>query len=92
MLTIDKSDPISLTPDDFNPPLKREKPTVPYYWLVEEIATELGCSTRKVKYDITGRSESNRPPILKAYKAGALLLIPEEDALLYIKKNRTLKK
>jgi hypothetical protein len=92
MLTIDKSDPISLTPDDSNPPLKREKPTVPGYWLIDEIAAEVGCSRRKVMYDITGRPESHRPPILKTYKAGSLHLIPDEDALAYIKLNRNNKK
>ncbi|MDV3002645.1 MAG: hypothetical protein N5P05_004300 (plasmid) [Chroococcopsis gigantea SAG 12.99] len=88
MLTINKSDPISLTPSDFDPPLKREKPTVPGYWLVDEIAMELGCSTRKIMYDITGRPEYKRPPILTAYKAGPTFLVPENDALVYIKEKR----
>lgn len=92
MLTIDKPDPISLTPDDFEAPIKREKPTVPGYWLVDEIAAEVGCSRRKVMYDITGRPEFKHPPILKTYKAGSLHLIPDEDALAYIKLKRQKKK
>jgi hypothetical protein len=92
MLTVDKSERTSLTPDDFDPPLKREKPTVPGYWLLDEIAVELGCSKRKVMYDVTGRAEYNRPPSLKAYKAGTLHLVPDADALLYLKLNRSMKR
>ncbi|MDV3002873.1 MAG: hypothetical protein N5P05_004528 (plasmid) [Chroococcopsis gigantea SAG 12.99] len=92
MLTINKSDRTSLTFDDFDPPLKRKKPTVPGYWLLDEIAAELGCSKRKVMYDVTGRAEHKRPSTLNAYKAGTLHLVPDEDALLYIKQNRSKKK
>ncbi|MDV3002704.1 MAG: hypothetical protein N5P05_004359 (plasmid) [Chroococcopsis gigantea SAG 12.99] len=88
MLTIYKSDPISLTSDDFDPPLKRKEPTVPGYWLVDELAAELGCSARKVVYDITGRPEKNRPSILKGYKAGISLLVPDAHALPYILEHR----
>ncbi|MDV3003040.1 MAG: hypothetical protein N5P05_004695 (plasmid) [Chroococcopsis gigantea SAG 12.99] len=91
MLTVDKSKRIPLTPDDFDPPLKRKEPTVPGYWLVDEIAAEIGCSTRKVMYDITGRPDQNRPSILKGYKAGTALLVPDAHALPYILEHRAKK-
>jgi hypothetical protein len=84
--------PVTLKPSDFDPPLKRKEPTVPGYWTMEEIAAELAVSSRKVRYDVTGRAEINLKPSLKAYKIGQSLLVPEADALEYIFKNRTRKK
>ncbi len=89
MLTADKPNQVSLKPEDFDPPLKRKEPTVPFYWTLDEIATELGCTTRKVLYDVTGRPQRNRPAILKAYKVGSSLLVPEQDALSYIQTYRS---
>ena len=80
--------PATLTEKDFNPPLKRKVSTVPGYWTLEEIMRELECSLRKVQYDITGRPERNRLPVLKSYKAGNTFLVPEQEALEYIKLNR----
>ena len=90
MLTAEKPNQVSLKPEDFDPPLKRKEATVPYYWTMDEIANELGCSTRKVTYDITGRPQRNRPAILKAFKIGTAFLVPEEEALLYIQSQRRL--
>jgi hypothetical protein len=87
MLAID-SRPTAIAEKDFNPPLKRKEAAVPGYWTLDEIANELGCSTRKIHYDITGRAQGNRPPSLKAYKAGSNFLIADEDAFRYINKNR----
>ena len=85
-------EPMVLRPEDFDPPLKRKKPTIPGYWTMEEIAAELGVTSRKVRYDVTGRPEVNLKPSLKAYKIGQSLLVPEADALEYIFKHRTRKK
>ena len=73
-----------LCPEDFDPPLKRKEPSVPYYWTVDEIAEELGVTVRKVQYDVKGNPQRNSPPRLKAYKAGIVFLVPESDALEYI--------
>ena len=73
-----------LRPEDFDPPLKRKKPSVPYYWTVDELAAELGVTERKVQYDAKGQPEKNIPPKLKAYKARKTILVPEADALEYI--------
>jgi hypothetical protein len=85
-------EPMVLRPSDFDPPLKRKEPTIPGYWTMEEIAAELGVTSRKVRYDVTGRPEVNLKPSLKAYKIGQSLLVPEADALEYIFKHRTRKK
>jgi len=81
-----------LRPEDFDPPLKRKEPTIPGYWTIEEIANEIGVTTRRVRYDITGRPESNLEPSLKAYRIGKSLLVAERDALEYIQKWRKRKK
>ncbi len=73
-----------LRPEDFDPPLKRKEPSVPYYWTVDELAVELGVTDRKVQYDVNGQPQKNIPPKLKAYKAGMAFLVPEADALKYI--------
>ena len=86
------SEPIVLSPEDFDPPLKRKEPTIPGYWTIEEIANEIGVTTRRVRYDITGRPESNLEPSLKAYRIGKSLLVAERDALEYIQKWRKRKK
>ena len=39
-----------ITPDSFDQPLKRTEAAVPGYWTVEELAAELGVSTRYVHY------------------------------------------
>ena len=80
--------PATLTEKDFDPPLKRKEAKVPGYWTLEEIILETGFSHRKIQYDITGRPERNRLPILKSYKAGPIFLIPDRDALEYIHNHR----
>lgn len=83
------SEPMVLHPEDFDPPLKRKEATVPGYWTIDELVAELGCSIRKIQYDITGNPQRNTPPRLKAYKAGSIFLVPDMDALTYIKQQRT---
>ena len=78
--------------EDFDPPLKRKKPTVPYYWTVEEIAEELGVTTRKIQYDIKGNPQQKNSPNLKAYRVGLAFLVPNADALEYIWNYRQKKK
>ncbi|MFM1843450.1 MAG: hypothetical protein RLZZ490_2193 [Cyanobacteriota bacterium] len=85
MLATD-SRPAAITEKDFSPPLKRRKVAVPGYWTLEEMAAEIGCSIRKIHYDITGRVAGNRPSILKAYKAGPTFLVADHEALPYIQK------
>ena len=82
------SKPKVLHPKNFDPPLKRKEPTVPGYWTIDELAAELEYSIRKIQYDITGNPQRNTPPKLKAYKAGSIFLVPDEDALTYIKQHR----
>ena len=78
------SEPNILRPEDFDPPLKRKEPSVPYYWTVDELAAELGVTDRKVQYDVKGNPQRNTPPRLKACQAGMAFLVPEADALEYI--------
>jgi hypothetical protein len=86
------SEPMVLRPEDFNPPLQRKEPSLPGYWTLEEIAAELGISTRRVGYDITGYPEKNIQPILKAFRVGRILFVTDKDALEYIKRYRERKK
>ena len=86
------SENITLSPSDFDPPLKRKEVSVPGYWTLDELAAELGVSLRKVRYDVTGRPEGNKQPSLKAYKAGPTFLVADADAFEYIKKYRERKK
>jgi len=80
MPVINKQFELSLTPEDFDPPLKREKAAIPYYWTVEELANELGVTIRKVQHDISGDTKTH----LFAYRSGNSYLVPESDALQYI--------
>jgi hypothetical protein len=80
--------PVTLKPSDFDPPLKRKEPTVPGYWTLEEIAAEIGMTSRKVQYDVLGREKIGLKPFLKAYKVAKVLLVPDEDALAYIQNSR----
>lgn len=84
MQCIDKQFDLSLTYDDFDPPLKREEAAIPGYWTVEELANELGVGVRKVQHDISG----DRKTHLKAYRHAKSYLVPEQDALQYIWKLR----
>ncbi len=77
-----------ISPDDFDPPLKRTEAAVPGYWTVEELATELGASIRYVQYLIKGDPRRDLPPRLKAYKAGPTFLVADKDALDYLLKIR----
>jgi hypothetical protein len=85
-------EPMVLLPSDFNPPLQRKEPSLPGYWTLEEIAAELGISTRRVGYDITGYPEKNIQPSLKAFRVGRILFVTDENALEYIKRYRERKK
>lgn len=49
-MTLALPHPMTIKPEDFEPPLKRKEPSVPYYWTVEELAEELGVTTRYVQY------------------------------------------
>jgi transcriptional regulator with XRE-family HTH domain len=75
---------MTIKPEDFNPPLKRKKPTVPYYWTVEELAEELGVSIRYVQYLVKGNPSRRTSPKIKAYKMGLGYLIADQDALDYL--------
>jgi transcriptional antiterminator len=84
-MTLALPNPMIIKPEDFEPPLKRKEPTVPGYWTVEEIAQELGVSTRKVLYDITGNVKLRiHPKFKRAYKLGPYYLIHENEALEYL--------
>ena len=86
---------MAISPDDFDPPLKRTEASVPFYWTVEELANELEVSTRYVHYLIKGDPKKGVRIRLKAYRANNSLLIPDQDALQHLwnvresKKNKT---
>lgn len=90
-MTLALSQEISIKPDDFEPPLKRESASVPGYWTVEEMAEELSVSIRKVQLDITGNEKLRVRAKLKAIKVGPIFLIPERDAMEYIQQQRKAK-
>ncbi len=82
-----------LRPEDFDPPLKRKEATIPGYWTVEEIAKELGVTTRKIQYDIKGNPQLKKSsPKLRAYRIKLAFLVPDPDALEYIWNYREEKK
>ncbi|MEB3308922.1 MAG: hypothetical protein VKJ02_01675 [Snowella sp.] len=83
-----ESKPAVLTKKDFDPPLKREQAAVPGYWTLEEIAVEIGMTSRKVQYDVLGRPKIGLKPFLKAYKVAKVLLVPDDAALEYISRMR----
>lgn len=85
-------EPMVLRPEDFNPPLKRNEPTVPGYWTVDEIADELGVTARKIQYDVKGNPRRKVSPNLKAYQVGMAFLVPNSDALEYMWQYRQRKK
>ncbi|WP_041934469.1 helix-turn-helix domain-containing protein [Gloeothece verrucosa] len=83
---------MNIKPEDFDPPLKRKEPAVPGYWTVEELATELGVSTRYVHYLIKGDPKKGVRIRLKAYNAGNSLLVSDLDAFKYLWEVRQSKK
>jgi plasmid maintenance system antidote protein VapI len=91
-MTLSLSQSLEIQPDDFNPPLKRKEPAVPGYWTVEELAEELGVTTRYVQYLIKGNPKRGIHIRLKAYKAGPTFLISDTDALQYLWSVRQSKK
>jgi AraC-like DNA-binding protein len=91
-MTLTLSQAIEIKPEDFEPPLKRKEAAVPGYWTVEEMAEELGVSTRYVHYLITGNPKTRIKARLKAYRASSVYLIADADALEYIKDVRSSKK
>ncbi len=85
-------EPMVLRPEDFDPPLQRKEPNLPGYWTIEEIAAEIGLSTRRVGYDVTGYPKKKIEPSLRAFKVGRILFVADEEALKYIKRWRERKK
>lgn len=83
---------MTIKPEDFDPPLKREEAAVPGYWTVEELANELKVSIRYVHYLIKGDPRRKTPTRLKAYNAGKSLLIADQDALQHLWTARQSKK
>ncbi|PSF30605.1 DNA-binding protein [Aphanothece hegewaldii CCALA 016] len=92
-MTLALTHPMTIKPEDFEPPLKRKEAAVPSYWTVEELAEELDVSMRKVLYDITGNAKLRVRPKLKIfYKLGANYLIPEVEAIEYLWNQRQARK
>lgn len=87
-MTLALNKPMTLKPEDFDPPLKRKEPIVPYYWTVEELANELGASIRKIQLDITGSEKQRVRARLNAIKVGTIFLVPDKDALEYVQQQR----
>jgi excisionase family DNA binding protein len=83
-MTLTLSQETAIKAEDFNPPLKRKEPAVPYYWTVEELAEELGVSVRYVQYLIKGDPKKGIRIRLRAYKAGPTFLISDTEALEYL--------
>lgn len=92
MQCIDKQLDLSPNSYDFDPPLKRKEPSVPGYWTVEELATELGVSERYVQYLIKGNPKAHIRIRLKAYKAGPTFLVSDAEALAYLWEKRQTQK
>ncbi len=67
--------PAILTEKDCDPPLKRKEAAVLGYWTLDELATELALTVRKVQYDVKDNSN------IKVYKAGKTYLLNDFDAL-----------
>ncbi len=91
-MTLAASTDMVISPDDFNPPLKRTEAAVPGYWTIEELAKELEVSTRYVHYLIKGDPKKGVRKRFKAYNAGNSLLVADQDALPYIWETRQWKK
>ena len=91
-MTLALSNPMTLKPFDFDPPLKRKEAAVPGYWTVEELAEELGVTTRYVHYLIKGDPKKGVRIRLKAYHVGKSPLIADQDALQYLHHVRQAKK
>lgn len=84
-----------ITPDNFDPPLKRIEAHVPGYWTVEELAEELELSLRTVQYLIKGgypkKSDSlvSAPSYhLKTIRIGTALLVSDTEALKFLWERR----
>lgn len=91
-MTLALPNPMIIKPEDFDPPLKREKAMVPGYWTVDELAEELEASSRKVQFDITGNEKLRVKAKLSAIKVGSVFLIPDVEASKYIEQQRRKKK
>jgi AraC-like DNA-binding protein len=91
-MTLALPHPMTIKPEDFDPPLKRKEVAVPGYWTVEELAEELGVSTRYVQYLIKGNLKNRIKARLKAYKAGPTFLVADTDALEHLWEIRQSKK
>ena len=83
-MTIAQASSMVITPDKFDPPLKRIEPTVPGYWTVDELAAELDVSRRFIQYCIKGDLRKKNPMYLKNYKVGISLLVPDAEALVFL--------
>jgi hypothetical protein len=91
-MTLTVAADMGISPDDFDPPLKRTEAAVPGYWTVEELAAELGVTIRYVQYLIKGDPRKKNPDRLKAYRAGVTFLVADADALSYLWTARQSKK
>ena len=58
---------------------------LPGYWTPQEIAEELGKSTKWVVYFIKGRY--GRPPELNAYQVYRLYFVPDADAEAFLRRH-----
>jgi|GEM_PF-6871175 len=91
-MTLAEAPSVVISPDNFDPPLKRTIAAVPGYWTVEELANELGVTPRYVQYLIKGEPSKKIPARLKAYNAGPTFLVSDTEALNYLWYRRRSKK
>jgi predicted transcriptional regulator len=91
-MTLSLSQEITIKAEDFNPPLKRKEAAVPGYWTVDELAEELGVTTRYINYLIKGNDKARVKARLKAYKTRSTYLVADPDALDYLWKVRQAQK
>jgi transcriptional regulator with XRE-family HTH domain len=83
-MTLALSEPMTIKPEDFEPPLKRKEAAIPGYWTVEELAEELGVSIRYVQYLVKGNPSRKTLPKIKSYKMGLGYLIADQEAINYL--------
>ena len=91
-VTIAEASSMTITPEMFDPPLKRTEAAIPGYWTVKELAAELEVSTRYVHYLIKGDPKNNIRIQLEAYRDDNILLVPEQSALQHLWNIRQKKK
>jgi len=86
-MTLAEAYSMVISPDDFDPPLKRKEAHVPGYWSIDELAAELEVSTRFIQYRIKDDMQK-KEPMLKIFKIGSSILVSDTEALAFLREMR----